>query len=91
MMWHYLASGWFSYYCGASILASCGMMWYVRSKYPNGGVMIMVHRLIDTLLVLGGPITWPYVLRQTWRTYLKQRQRRTYQLRSIDFDIEKQD
>ena len=100
-MWHHLAKvqdlipaglgmgSVFGYYCGASILMTWGMMWYLRSKHPNGGVMVMVHRLIDTLIVLGGPITWPYVLYRTCRVYARQRH---YLKRShLDFDVEKQE
>ncbi len=82
---------WIGYYCGASILVTGLMMWRWRQKYPNGGCMVMVSRLIDTSIVLAGPISWPYLVRLLWKSRVRERQRKQGLDRGGEFtlDLEK--
>ena len=82
---------WIGYYCGASILVTGLMMWRWRQKYPNGGCMVMVSRLIDTSIVLAGPISWPYLVRLLWKSRVRERQRKQRLDRGGEFtlDLEK--
>lgn len=65
-MWNYL---W--YYCGASVVVTGVMMRSWLNKYPSRSCMAMAHNAIAFLIVLGGPVTWPYMTYRTWRDYIE--------------------